>query len=161
MTTALYAGSFDPITNGHLDIIKRAADIMDRVIVGIFNSPGKTLTFSAQERMGFCEASVREMPNVEVTIYDGLTVEFAKEIGAPVIIRGLRSITDLDYEAAMVMMNRKLHPDIDTMFLYTSLEYQFVSSTLIKEVAGYGGAIENLVPHHVAVAIRGHFNATV
>ena len=161
MTTALYVGSFDPITNGHLDIIKRAAVIMDKVVVGVFNSPDKTLTFSTTERLEFCEESVRGMPNVEVMAYDGLTVEVAIEVGAPVMIRGLRSITDLDYEAAMVMMNRKLHPEIDTMFLYTSLEYQFVSSTLIKEVAKYGGEIENLVPHHVAVAIRDHFNATV
>ena len=160
MTTALYAGSFDPITKGHLDIIKRAAAIMDRVVLAVFDSPDKTLTFSTPERVGLCEKSVHNMINVEVMTYSGLTVEFAREVGASVMIRGLRSITDLDYEASMVMMNRKLHPDIDTMFLYTSLEYQFVSSTLIKEVARYGGDIDDLVPNHVIVAIRDNLNAT-
>ena len=161
MTTALYAGSFDPITKGHLDIVKRAAAIMDRVVLAVFDSPDKTLTFSTPERVGLCEKSVHNMINVEVTAYSGLTVEFARKVGASVMIRGLRSITDLDYEASMVMMNRKLHPDIDTMFLYTSLEYQFVSSTLIKEVARYGGDIDDLVPNHVIVAIRDNLNATV
>lgn len=163
MTTAIYAGSFDPITKGHLDIVKRAADIMDRVVVGVFDSPEKSLTFSTPERVGLCEKSIHDMNimNVEIMAYGGLTVEFARKVGASVMIRGLRSITDLDHEASMVMMNRKLRPDIDTMFLYTSLEYQFVSSTLIKEVARYGGDIEDLVPHHVAVAIRDNLNATV
>ena len=161
MTTALYAGSFDPITKGHVDIIKRAAAVMDKVVVGVFDSPDKPLTFSTPERVGLCEKSIQNMINVEVVAYSGLTVEFARKVGASVMIRGLRSITDLDYEAAMVMMNRKLHPDIDTMFLYTSLEYQFVSSTLIKEVARYGGDIDDLVPHHVAVAIRDNLKATV
>ena len=160
MTTAIYAGSFDPITKGHLDIIKRAAAIMDRVVLAVFDSPDKTLTFSTTERVVLCEKSVPNMINVEVMAYSGLTVEFARKVGASVMIRGLRSITDLDYEASMVMMNRKLHPDIDTMFLYTSLEYQFVSSTLIKEVARYGGDIDDLVPNHVVVAIRDNLNAT-
>ncbi len=161
MTTALYAGSFDPITKGHLDIIKRAAAIMNKVVVGVFDSPEKSLTFSTAERVDLCEKSLDNMTNVEIMAYGGLTVEFARKVGASVMVRGLRSITDLDYEASMVMMNRKLHPDIDTVFLYTSLEYQFVSSTLIKEVARYGGDIEDLVPHHVAVAIRDNINATV
>ena len=160
MTTAIYAGSFDPITKGHLDIINRAAAIMDRVVLAVFDSPDKTLTFSTTERVVLCEKSVPNMINVEVMAYSGLTVEFARKVGASVMIRGLRSITDLDYEASMVMMNRKLHPDIDTMFLYTSLEYQFVSSTLIKEVARYGGDIDDLVPNHVVVAIRDNLNAT-
>jgi pantetheine-phosphate adenylyltransferase len=161
MTTALYAGSFDPITKGHLDIVKRAAAIMDRVVLAVFDSPDKSLTFSTLERVGLCEKSAHNMTNVEVMAYSGLTVEFARKVGASVMIRGLRSITDLDYEASMVMMNRKLHPDIDTMFLYTSLEYQFVSSSLIKEVARYGGDIDDLVPNHVVAAIRDNLNATV
>ena len=106
MTTGLYAGSFDPITKGHLDIIKRAAVIMDKVVLAVFDSPSKTLTFSTPERVKLCEKSVRNMTNVEVMAYSGLTVGFAKKVGASVMIRGLRSITDLDYEAAMVMMNR-------------------------------------------------------
>jgi pantetheine-phosphate adenylyltransferase len=153
MPVALYAGTFDPVTMGHQDIVKRAASLFEHVIVGVFDTPSKTLLFSTEERVDLFRKAVESMPNVEVRPYSGLTVGFAQEIGATAMIRGLRSITDLDYEAAMVMMNRKLHPTVDTVFLYTSLEYQFVSSTLIKEVAHYEGDIHDLVPEHVAVAL--------
>ena len=154
MALAVYAGAFDPVTNGHEDIVERAASIFDRVIVGVFDTPAKTLLFSTEERLEMFRKTVQHISNVEVRSYSGLTVEFANEVGAATMIRGLRSITDLDYEVAMVMMNRKLHPEIDTIFLYTSLEFQFVSSTMIKEVAQYGGDITNWVPHHVTVALR-------
>ncbi|MBI4199840.1 MAG: pantetheine-phosphate adenylyltransferase [Chloroflexi bacterium] len=154
MTTALYAGTFDPVTKGHLDIAQRAAMLFDRVIIGVFDTPEKHLLFSTRERVELIRKTVQDLPNVEVAAYSGLTVDYAKQVGARAVVRGLRSITDLDYEVAMVMMNRKLHPDIDTVFLYTSLEYQFVSSTLIKEVARYGGNIYDLVPEHVARALR-------
>ena len=154
MSLAAYAGTFDPVTNGHEDIVERAASIFDRVLVGVFDTPAKTLLFSTKERLELFQKSVTHLPNVEVRAYTGLTVEFASEVGADAMIRGLRSITDLDYEVAMVMMNRKLHPEIDTVFLYTTLEFQFVSSTMIKEVAKYGGDITNWVPHHVAVALQ-------
>lgn len=154
MVLAVYAGTFDPVTKGHLDVVKRAASLFDKLIVGVFDTPSKTLLFSTQERVDlFCE-TVQGMPNVEIRSYAGLTIEFAMQVGAAAMVRGLRSITDLDYEAAMVMMNRKLYPQVDTVFLYTSLEYQFVSSTLIKEVAQYGGDISDLVPSHVAAALR-------
>ncbi len=154
MGLAMYAGTFDPITMGHMDVVERASAMFDRLIVGVFDTPSKTVLFSTEERMRFLQSSVQNMPTVEVRSYSGLTVDFAHELGATAMIRGLRSITDLDYEAAMVMMNRRLRPNIDTIFLYTSLEYQFVSSTLIKEVARYGGEINNLVPQHVVAALR-------
>ncbi len=161
MALAIYAGTFDPVTKGHEDIALRTASMFERVIVGVFDAPAKTLLFSTEERLELFQQAVQRMPNVEVRAYSGLTVEFAREMGATAMIRGLRSITDLDYEVAMVMMNRKLHPKIDTVFLYTSLEYQFVSSTLIKEVARYGGEITNLVPEHVAVALREKYRIAV
>jgi len=154
MTVSVYAGTFDPITKGHEDILQRAAAMFDKLIVAVFDTPAKTLLFSTQERLELMRKTVEHIPNVEVASYTGLTVSFAHQIGATAMIRGLRSITDLDYEVAMVMMNRKLDPNIDTVFLYTSQEYQFVSSTLIKEVAQYGGDIADLVPHHIAVALR-------
>jgi len=154
MTLAAYAGAFDPVTKGHEDIVERAASVFDQVIVGVFDTPAKTLLFSTEQRVAMFQKAVQHISNVEVRTYSGLTVEFAKKVGATAMVRGLRSITDLDYEVAMVMMNRKLHPDIDTIFLYTSLEFQFVSSTMIKEVAQYGGDITNWVPHHVAAALR-------
>ena len=160
MALAVYAGTFDPVTKGHQDIAERAASMFDRIIVAVFDTPGKTLLFSTEERVEFLLRAVSHLPNIEVMPYNGLTVKFAKELGATVMVRGLRSITDLDYEAAMVMMNRKLYPEIDTVFLYTSLEYQFISSTLIKEVARYGGNLTNLVPDHVATALRAKYRTS-
>lgn len=161
MVVAIYAGSFDPITNGHRDIVTRAATMFERVVVSVFDTPSKSLLFSTQERVDLCQRTVHDIPNTEVVSFSGLVVNFAKEIGATAMVRGLRSITDLDYEVAMVMMNRKLHPEVDTVFLYTSLEYQFVSSTLIKEVVQYGGDINSLVPEHVAVALMNKYQITV
>ena len=161
MVVAIYAGSFDPITNGHRDIVTRAATMFERVVVSVFDTPSKSLLFSTQERVDLCQRTVQDIPNTEVVSFSGLVVNFAKEIGATAMVRGLRSITDLDYEVAMVMMNRKLHPEVDTVFLYTSLEYQFVSSTLIKEVVQYGGDINSLVPEHVAVALMNKYQITV
>ena len=157
MALAVYAGTFDPVTRGHIDVVQRVAAMFDRLIVGVFDTPAKTLLFSTEERLDLIRKTVEHVPNVKVRAYSGLTVEFAKEVGASAIVRGLRSITDLDYEVAMVMMNRKLQPEIDTIFLYTSLEYQFVSSTLIKEVARYNGDITDLVPDHVAAALIGKY----
>lgn len=159
MVVAIYAGTFDPITKGHQDIVVRAAKMFDRVIVSVFDTPSKSLLFSTEERVDMCQKTVQDMPNVEVKQFNGLVADFAKEVGATAMVRGLRSITDLDYEVAMVMMNRKLHPEVDTVFLYTSLEYQFVSSTLIKEVVQYGGDINSLVPEHVAAALTDKYKS--
>ena len=161
MVLAVYAGTFDPVTMGHVEVVKRATVLFDHVMVAVFDTPSKTLLFSTEERLDLFRKAVHQMRNVEVRSYVGLTIDLAHEVGAPVMVRGLRSITDLDYEAAMVMMNRKLRSDIDTVFLYTSLEYQFVSSTLIKEVARYGGNISDLVPHHVAVALHEKYGIAV
>ncbi len=161
MVLAVYAGTFDPVTKGHMDMVVRAAAMFERLIVGVFDTPSKTLLFSTDERMHLFEGAVGRMPNVEVRSYDGLTVDWAHELGASAMVRGLRSITDLDYEAAMVMMNRRLRPRIDTIFLYTSLEYQFVSSTLIKEVARYRGDINEFVPQNVAAALQEKFRIAV
>lgn len=160
MPLAVYAGTFDPITKGHEDIVRRASSMFDQVVIGVFDTPAKSLLFSTNERIELFQEAVTSIPNVKVISYTGLTVEFAKRVGAAAMIRGIRSITDLDYEAAMVMMNRRLQPNIDTVFLYTSLDYQFVSSTLIKEVAQYGGNIDDLVPNHVAHALQSKLNAT-
>lgn len=159
MVVAIYAGTFDPITNGHYDIVERAANMFEKVIVSVFDTPSKSLLFSTEERVDMCQKTVQDMPNVEVKQFNGLVADFAKEVGATAMVRGLRSITDLDYEVAMVMMNRKLHPEVDTVFLYTSLEYQFVSSTLIKEVVQYGGDINSLVPEHVAAALTDKYKS--
>lgn len=159
MVVAIYAGTFDPITKGHQDIVVRAAKMFDRVIVSVFDTPSKSLLFSTEERVDLCKKSVKDMPNVEVRQFNGLVADFAGKIGAAAMVRGLRSITDLDYEVAMVMMNRKLHPEVDTVFLYTSLEYQFVSSSLIKEVVQYGGDINSLVPEHVAAALTDKYKS--
>ena len=156
MTLAVYAGAFDPVTKGHQDILERAASVFDKVIVGVFDTPAKSLLFSTEERLDMFHQTIQHLHNVEVKTYEGLTVEFASDVGATAMIRGLRSITDLDYEVSMVMMNRKLHPNIDTVFFYTNLDFQFVSSTLIKEVAQYGGDITNWVPQHVAAALQKH-----
>ncbi len=157
MPIVLYSGTFDPVTRGHMDIVERAAKLFERVVVGIFDTPSKSLLFSTEERVALFRIAVSHVPNAEVLPYNSLTVDFARKIGAAAMVRGVRSITDVDYEAAMVMMNRKLQNQIDTIFLYTSLEYQFVSSTLIKEVARYGGDISNLVAEHVAAALKEKF----
>ena len=161
MVTAIYQGTFDPITNGHLDIARRTAGLFDRLILAVFDTPEKTVLFSTEERLAMTRRAVQSLPNVEVEAYRGLTVEFAREMGVAAMIRGLRSISDFDNEFAMNMMNRKLHPEISTVFLITSEEYAFVSSSLSKEVAQYGGNIDDLVPENVAVALREKFRIPV
>jgi pantetheine-phosphate adenylyltransferase len=161
VTLGLYAGSFDPITKGHIDIVQRAASIAGKLVLAVFDTPSKNLLFSTNERLKMCESAVAGMKNVEVAKFDGLLVEFAKSIGADFMIRGLRNITDLDYEVAMLMMNRKLNPGIDTIFLYTSQEYQSISSSLIKEVASFGGNITDLVTEDVALALKSKLGAKV
>ena len=154
MTTALYAGSFDPITNGHLDIATRAARVFDKVIIGIFATPEKLLMFSTGERVDMARRALAHLPNVEVRSYEGMTVEFAKKIGVQVMVRGLRAIGDFEWEFEMAMMNRLLSPDLELVCFMASQQYQFLSASLIKEVAGLGGDINSLVPKHVAEALR-------
>ena len=153
MTIAVYPGSFDPMTNGHLQIALRAAGLFDELIIGVYDSPAKSLLFTTEERVQLWRDAVANVPNVKVTEYTGLTVDFARSVGAKAIVRGLRATSDFENEFQMAMMNKKLASEIEVVCLITDLEYQFVSSTLLKEVARLGGDIDSLVPKHVAEAI--------
>lgn len=154
MTTALYPGAFDPVTMGHVDITARAARIFDRVVVGVYDTPSKDLLFTTEERVELFTKAVQRLLNVEVVAYKGLTVAFAKARGAQAVIRGLRSGSDFEYEFEMAFMNRMQAPDLEFMYMMTSPAYQFVSSSLIKEVAKLGGSIQGLVADHVAIALK-------
>ena len=154
MTIALYPGSFDPLTNGHIDIIKRAAAIFDKLIIGIYDRPGKNILFSTEERVSLAQQAVSNMTNVDVLPYSGLTIDFAKEIGAKVMVRGLRMGSDFEREFEMALMNKKLSPNFELVCFMASLEYQFLSSSLLKEVAELQGCLDNMVPEHIAAALR-------
>ena len=144
MTTAVYPGSFDPVTNGHLDVISRGAELFDKVIVGVLHNSTKSPLFSVEERVRILNEAIKDLPNVEIVAFSGLSVDFARQCKAKVIIRGLRAIT-----LQMAQTNRVLAPDVDTMFLTTSLEYAYLSSTTVKEVAAFGGDISKFVPGFV------------
>ena len=150
MTTAVYPGSFDPVTNGHLDVIERGSQLFDKVIVGVLHNSAKSPLFSVEERVNILKEATAHLKNVEIVAFSGLSVEFARKCGAKVIIRGLRAITDFEYELQMAQTNRVLAPDIDTMFLTTSLEFAYLSSTTVKEVATFGGDISKFVPEFVS-----------
>ena len=154
MITALYAGSFDPITNGHIDIATRASKLFDKTIIGIFATPDKRLTFSTEERVDMARRAVAHLKKVEVKSYDGITVEFAKSVGAQVMVRGLRMVGDFEWEFEMGMMNKLLAPDLELVCFMASQQYQFLSASLMKEVASLGGNISSLVPKHVAEALK-------
>ena len=149
MTRAIYPGSFDPATYGHLDIIKRAAALFDEVIVGVLNNSVKSPLFSVEERVNILENITGDIPNVKIQSFGGLSVNFAKSCEAKVIIRGLRAITDFEYELQMAQTNRILSTDVDTMFLPTSLQYAYLSSTTVKEAASFGADISKFVPEYV------------
>lgn len=154
MAVAVYTGSFDPITNGHLDIIKRGAKLFDKLVIGVLNNSEKTPLFSAEERVNIIREVTADLENIEVCSFNGLAVDFAVENNAQVFLRGLRAITDFEYELQMAQTNRVLNKTIDTLFLTTSLEYAYLSSTIVKEVASYGGDISNFVPDSVAEKIK-------
>lgn len=154
MVVAVYPGSFDPVTNGHLDILERALKIFERVIIAVAQESKKTFEFTLDERLRFIEESVKGYENVEVESFSGLLVKYLDERNAAVIIRGLREISDFEREYQMAVMNRKLAPGIETVFLSTGSEYYFVSSSLIVEVAGLGGDVSSLVPECVSRALR-------
>ena len=159
MTVAIYPGSFDPISSGHLDIVIRAANIFDKLIVGIYDTPAKTLLFTTAERVDLAKKAVVDIPNVEVESFTGLTVDFAKKVKAQAMVRGLRMSGDFEREFNMAMMNKKFLPELALVCLMACVEYQFVSSSLIKEAASLGGEIEDFVPKHVAEALRKKFKA--
>ena len=154
MITAVYPGSFDPITNGHIDITIRASKLFEKIIIAIFESPDKHLSFSIEERVNLAKLAVANLPNVEVKSYSGLTVDFARQVNAKVMVRGLRMSADFEREFEMAMLNKKLHPELELVCFMASHEYQFLSSSLMKEAAGLGGNITGLVPPHVAEALR-------
>ncbi|OCL25976.1 pantetheine-phosphate adenylyltransferase [Orenia metallireducens] len=146
---AVYAGSFDPVTNGHLDIIERASRTFDKVIVAVFHNPNKSPLFTMEERMEMLAEAVQDFDGVEVDGFEGLLIDYINNQKAGVIIRGLRAVSDFEAEFQMASMNKKLAPDIETLFMMTSTEYAYLSSSSIKEVASFGGCIEGLVPDHV------------
>jgi pantetheine-phosphate adenylyltransferase len=153
--TVVCPGSYDPVTNGHIDIITRTAQVFERVVVGVVNNPvrkQKTL-FSAEERRDFIRDATADLPNVEVQIFATLLVEFARENNAGAIVKGLRAISDFEYEFEMAQLNRKLDPEIESMYVIASPHYSFLSSTGVKEMATFGGNVSDLVPPGVAKAL--------
>ena len=154
MTIAIYPGAFDPITNGHLDIATRAAKLFQKLILGVYDTPDKHLLFTTEERVSLVREAIANLPNVDVESFSGLTVDFARKVKAQAVVRGLRVGADFEREFEMALMNKKLFPELEVVCLMSNLEYQFLSSSLLKEVASLGGNIDDLVPKHVAAALR-------
>lgn len=154
MKVALYPGSFDPVTKGHVDIATRAAALFDRLIVGVFDAPPKDLVFTTKERVEMLKKALVHLTNVRVEPYNTLTIEFAKKVGAKFIVRGLRMGSDFEREFDMALMNQRLSPEIDTVCLMSSAEHQFISSSLLKEVLQGGGDVNAFVPEHVIKALK-------
>lgn len=146
---AIYPGSFDPVTNGHLDIIQRASCLFDEVIVAVAVNIGKTPMFTIEERTEMLREACRDIPNARVDSFDGLLVRYAEAHGAAVIVKGLRALSDFEFEFEMALMNRRLDEGIETVFMMTNAEYSYLSSSIIKEVAGFGGSVKGLVPQIV------------
>jgi len=157
LTAALYPGTFDPITLGHVDIAERAAVLFERVVVGVYDTPAKTLMFSTEERVDLARGALAHVSNVEVLPYQGLTVDFAARCGAAAIVRGLRAVSDFEVEMQMAHQSRAIRSDVDYVCLMTKLEYSFLSATLMKEVARLGADVHKLVPENVARALAARF----
>ncbi len=153
MTIAVYPATFDPIHYGHLDIIRRAAALFDEVIVGVYDRPLKNLLFDVSERLELARDAVADIPRVHVTSYNGLTVDFAREVGARVIVRGLRVVSDFELEWRMALTNKQLAPDLEVICLMTSREYAFLSSSIVREVGLLGGDVSSMAPPRIARAI--------
>lgn len=153
MTSALCPGSFDPPTNGHIDVLKRCADVFDQVVVGVVKNPAKTSMFSAEDRVSMLTDSLAGIENIRIVSFEGLLVDFARSVGTDVLVKGLRALGDFDYELQMAQMNHRL-ADFDTLFIATDPNYGYVSSSLVKEVAKFGGSVESLVPPMVARALK-------
>ena len=146
MKKAIYPGSFDPLTLGHLDIIERSARIVDELVVGVLNNSAKNSLFSLDERVSMIKEMTDSMPNVTVTSFNGLLVDYIREIDATIIVRGLRAVTDFEYELQIAQTNHVENPEVETIFLTTSLQYSYLSSTIVKEFASYGGDLSKFVP---------------
>lgn len=146
MKRAVYPGSFDPLTLGHLDIIRRSAEIVDELVVSVLHNSAKNSLFSTDERVSMIEEVTKDIPNVKVTTFDGLLVDYVREIDASLIVRGLRAVTDFEYELQLAQTNHILNPQVETIFLTTNIQYSYLSSTIVKEIASYGGDISKFVP---------------
>lgn len=163
MGIAVYPGSFDPCTNGHLDVIKRASRLFDKVIVAVLINESKTPLFSVDERTEMLKLATGDIKNVEVRSFSGLLVEFMKEVGSRVIVKGIRAVSDFEYEFQMALTNQALYEELETLFLHTSKEYMFLSSSIVREIARYGGSLKGLVPECLIPVIteRFHFSPKV
>ena len=158
MKRAIYTGSFDPVTYGHLDVISRASNMVDELIIAVLKNSAKTPLFSVEERVKMLREVTEHIPNVTVTSFEGLTIDFADQMNAHIIVRGLRAVTDFEYELQMAQTNRVVNPKVDTMFLVTSEEYSYLSSTILKEIARYGGALERFAPPCIIEKVRSKYS---
>lgn len=158
MSVAIYPGSFDPITLGHLDIIKRASQIFDEVVIGVLYNSQKKALFTPEERVAMISDLIKDIPGVKVESFEGLTIDFAHKHGAKVVVRGLRAVTDFEYELQIAQSNNVVSPDIETVFLITSMNYSFLSSTVVREYASYGSDISKFVPESVIPLVESKYN---
>ena len=157
MKNAIYPGSFDPVTLGHIDIIRRSAELFDHLIIAVLNNSAKKPLFTVEERVHMLKEVTKDIPNTEVLSFGGLTVEFARECGAHALVRGLRAVTDFEYELQLAQLTRVIAPEIDTVFLTTPLKYAYLSSSSVKEVAAYGGDISSFVTPYVEERVHEKF----
>lgn len=158
MKVGIYPGSFDPITKGHLDIIERASRVVDELVIGVLDNSEKSPLFTAEERVKLIRDAVAYIPNVRTESFHGLTVDFARKNNARILVRGLRAVTDFEYELQIAQMNHKVNSSLDTIFFTTSVEYSYLSSSIVKEIAKYHGDISSFVPPNVVSAVYDKFN---
>lgn len=158
MRIAVYPGSFDPVTNGHLDIIRRSANVFDKVVVGVLNNTGKKPLFSIEERVEMLKEVTRDLDNVEIDSFTGLLVDFVKKKKASVIVKGLRTVMDFEYEFQMALLNKALNPEYETIFMMTNSKYSYISSSMVKELAGFHGNLTGLVPAEIINKINQKYN---
>ena len=154
MKIAVYPGSFDPVTHGHMDIIRRSASVFDKLIVGVLRNKSKNPLFTVQERVKMIQEVTSDIENVEVVDFDGLLIDFVHKVGAKAIVRGLRAVTDFEYELQMSLTNKVIAPDVESVFLTTNLQYSYLSSSIVKEIASYNGDISHFVDKRVEKAIQ-------